>query len=131
MGKIGAVHKLSRTEFEIVEIDEETDVLYVCVMDGLLHYQTETGLYKQITTLEEQLKYLEKLGYIKTERGYLVNMAKAEAYKEETQQITFRSGHKAPVSKPFRKEVTDRLPTINKERGQHSFNMISSSPTNR
>lgn len=110
MTKITVVKKISRTEFELVEIDEVEDVLYVCVYDGILHFQTQEGQFKQISTLEEQQRYAEKLGYVKVERGYLVNMAKAVSYDPKHHLIDFGEGvRKVPVSKPFRSNVPESI----------------------
>ncbi|MBJ6364205.1 LytTR family transcriptional regulator DNA-binding domain-containing protein [Paenibacillus sp. GCM10012307] len=123
MPKITVVKKISRTEFELVEIDEVDDVLYVCVREGLLHFQTHDGLFKQISTLEEQQRYTEKLGYVKVERGYLVNMTQAESYDPKQHTIDFGEGvPKVAVSKPFRANVPEN---IHLRKCQVSFNVLN------
>ncbi|RED57179.1 LytTR family DNA-binding domain-containing protein [Cohnella lupini] len=61
------------SDFEIVHVDPR-DILYIYVEGGSLRYQTADRTYTQITTLDEQERYLRDQGFVRTERGYLANI---------------------------------------------------------
>lgn len=112
------VRRLSKTDFDIVEIDLENDVLCTFVERNVIKYQTETEVLSQIVTLEEQLRYLEKFGFKKAERGFLVNMNKAEWFDESTSQIYFqpypaRTPPAVPVSQAQKASITKSASKIN------------------
>ena len=109
MAKLDVVHRRSRTEFDIVEIDLATDVLWTYVSNGVLHYQTRDCVYQQISTLEESARQLERIGFEKVERGLVANMAHAVAYDAAEARLYFSRNLDVRlslgVSKPFRAKI--------------------------
>lgn len=99
------VNKLSKKEFEIVDLNLK-DVVYSSIESGVITYVTEGGhKYYQISTIEEQERYLERRGFRKVERGYLVQMSKVVGFDDERHTLYFENNPgpnapRAPVSKP-------------------------------
>jgi DNA-binding LytR/AlgR family response regulator len=111
--EIPVVRRLSRQEFEIVMLDLN-DVLFTFVENSVIKYQTKNEVFSQISTLEEQERFLSTMGFKKLERGYLVQMDKVEWYDEETHQVFFepypsKKAPSAPVSRVHRKDVPEGL----------------------
>jgi len=107
---IPVVKRINRKEYEIEMIDV-ADVLYTYIQDGTLMYQTKGGTYSQISTLEEQERFLMTNGFQKVERGYLVQMNKIEYFDEERSCVFFeqhpasKDAPNAPVSRIHKKDV--------------------------
>ena len=119
--EIPVVRRLSRQQFEIVMLDLD-DVLFTFVENNVIKYQTKSEVFSQISTLEEQERFLSTMGFKKLERGYLVQMDKVSWYDEETHQVFFepypsRNAPSAPVSRVHRKDVPEGLIVKQKERG--------------
>lgn len=119
--EIPAVRRLSRQEFEIVMLDLN-DVLFTFVENSVIKYQTKSEVFSQISTLEEQERFLATMGFKKLERGYLVQMDKVEWYDDETHQVFFepypsKNSPSAPVSRVHRKDVPEGLIVKQNARG--------------
>ena len=119
--EIPVVRRLNRQEFEIVMLDLD-DVLFTFVENNVIKYQTKNEVFSQISTLEEQERFLSTMGFKKLERGYLVQMDKVKWYDEETHQVFFepypsRKAPSAPVSRVHRKDVPEELVVRQDARG--------------
>ena len=118
---IPAVRRLNRQEFEIVMLDLN-DVLFTYIENNVIKYRTKSEVFSQISTLEEQERFLSTMGFKKLERGYLVQMDKVEWYDEETHQVFFepypsKNAPSAPVSRVHRKDVPEELVVRSRSRG--------------
>ena len=108
--EIPVVRRLSKKEFDIETINV-SDVLYTYIQNDTLMYQTSDGTYSQISTLEEQERFLNTRGFQKVERGYLVQMDKVEYFDEERSCVFFerppaaKDAPNAPVARVYRKDV--------------------------
>ncbi|GGD75161.1 LytTR family transcriptional regulator DNA-binding domain-containing protein [Paenibacillus nasutitermitis] len=108
--QIPVVKKLSKKDF-VIEMIAVADVLYTYIQDGTLMYQTKRETYSQISTLEEQERFLMTNGFQKVERGYLVQMNKIEYFDEERSCVFFeqhpasKDAPNAPVSRIHKKDV--------------------------
>ena len=119
--QIPVVRRVSRQEFEIVMLDLN-DVLFTFVESNVIKYQTKNEVFSQISTLEEQERFLSTMGFKKLERGYLVQMDKVKWYDDETHQVFFepypsKNVPSAPVSRVHRKDVPEELVVKRRARG--------------
>lgn len=111
--EIPTVRRVSCKEFEIVMLDLN-DVLFTFVENNVIKYRTKNEVFSQISTLEEQERFLSTMGFKKLERGYLVQLDKVEWYDEETHQVFFdpypsKKAPSAPVSRVHCKDVPEEL----------------------
>jgi DNA-binding LytR/AlgR family response regulator len=102
---IPVVKRLSNKSFEIVDLHIE-EVVYSSIESGVITYVTFDGqTFYQINTIEEQERYLDRFGFRKVERGYIVHMEKVKGFNEDRHVLYFHKPFNqkaplAPVSRP-------------------------------
>ncbi|MFC5650919.1 LytTR family transcriptional regulator DNA-binding domain-containing protein [Paenibacillus solisilvae] len=94
--------------FEIVYISLD-DVLFTFMQGGTICYQTAYDVFSQISTVEEQERFLADYGFSRIERGYLARLDRAQEYDSQYGLLMFDGGLSAPVSKPKETILRDRL----------------------
>ncbi|MFD1955834.1 LytTR family transcriptional regulator DNA-binding domain-containing protein [Paenibacillus thailandensis] len=105
--RLPVVKRANKTTFEIVYVDL-ADVFYTFVEGGVLRYQTEAGVFAQISTLDEQERFLAENGFERIERGFIAQPAKATFYDDELSVLHFGEVHQAPVALSRKKVLKKR-----------------------
>lgn len=93
------IEKVSLTEIESIQSSR----------NYLLYYTVDSRCFRQRRTMEEEEKALEKYGFIRIHRAFLINRSHVVQIKKGLRAVQLRSGTLLEIGRNYREQVQQEL----------------------